>query len=98
MISISRNRILIKLFYDLNPRMAANVLPAAGQCLLGWLARPRHGIGIESRLGVDGPECETGSRVPDAEFWLVTLSRHRQTSSVTDGPKPCGFGLGPSHL
>src|SRR5262245_6476130 len=34
------------------------------QCFVGWLARPRHGIGIENRLGVDGPECETGSTCP----------------------------------
>jgi hypothetical protein len=33
MISLYDNRILIKLFYDLNPRMAANILPVAGQCL-----------------------------------------------------------------
>jgi hypothetical protein len=67
MISLSRNRILIKLFYDLNPRMAPNVLPAVCLCFAGRLAQPRPGIEIENNLGVDGPECETGSRVPDAE-------------------------------
>jgi len=44
MISLYHNRILIKLFYDLNPRMAANVLPVAGRCLAyvlldGWRRR-----------------------------------------------------------
>jgi hypothetical protein len=40
MISLSRNRILIKLFYDLNPRIAPNVWLMFCQYLVdGWRSR-----------------------------------------------------------
>jgi hypothetical protein len=40
MISLSRNRILIKMFYDLNPRIASNVWLMVCQCLVdGWRSR-----------------------------------------------------------
>ena len=98
MISLSRNRILIKLFCDLNPRITPNVLPVSGHIFVGWLARPRHGIEIENKIGVDGPGHKTGSSCPryristsDPQPIAAIVLSHRWSQAVWVRPGILAF-------
>src|SRR4030095_9938745 len=98
MISLSRNRILIKLFDDLNPRIAPNVLPVSGYCFVGQLARLRHGIEIENRIGVDGPGHKPGSSCPryriltsDPQLIAAIVLSHRWSQAVWVRPGILAF-------